>query len=505
MEIRYYLQILDRRKWVVIITALVTVLVVAGGTFAMTPIYSASATVRIAQIQDQSVSYYDLNYTERLINTYVQLVRSRPFLEQVVERLELNANPTDLAEAIKAESIPNTELMMITAESSDPTTAMLVSNTLGQLLVEEGEKLYSGEGKSAREILLDQLSGVDATLEGYRGRLQTLLAEDEAAGDSAELQDLNSKILVQEQTYSSILNAYEEARLLDEARANSVSIAIPADLPDTPSKPRTTLNLLLGGLVGIASGVGLAALFENLDMSIYSPEDLHVEAQSPFLGSVPHVKVPPKLRGAPFLLQQNGKSSAAEAFRLIRSGVLTLDFGRPPRSLLVTSVEPAAGKSTVLANLAVALGQSGRSVVVLDCDLRKPSLDQIFGITNERGIKTVIAQDNGIESAIFETRFNNVKVVPSGPRAYNPSELLGLPKMREIVRDLENWADVVLLDSPPLLQFSDAVMLAPYVDGIALVVSRGTVTERQIDKALAQLAKAGAEQIGIIFNRALAR
>jgi len=502
MEMKHYLEIFNRRKWIVVITAVATLLVVSMATFLMTPTYSASTTIRIAQIQDQSVSYFDLNYTQRLINTYVELVQSRPFLQQAIEHLQLSADPKDLAESVTVVSIPNTELLVIAAESHDPRTAMLISNTLGQLLVEEGAKLYSGQGKSSREILLDQLTALESTLNEDRNRLQALLASEGTESRSSEAQDLTSRIFVQEQTYSTLLDAYEEARLLDEARANSVSIAIPAEVPGAPSNPRVALNLVLGSLVGIAGGIGLALVLENLDTSIYSPDDLHVEGQAPLLGSIPKLKVPTELRAAPLLLKPNGKSSAAEAFRLLRSSVLTREFGRPLRTLLVTSVEPDAGKSTVLTNLAVALAESGRSVVVVDCDLRKPSLDRVFSVANSPGLKDVIANEREIGDVLVKTKFAKVHVLPSGGLTNNPSELLGLPRMQQVIRDLANWADIVLIDSPPLLQFSDAVTLAPLVDGVALVVSRGRVTGAQVERALAQLAKVGAEQLGIVFNRA---
>ena len=502
MEMKHYLEIFNRRKWIVIITAAVTLIVIAVATFLMAPIYSTSTTIRIAQIQDQSVSYFDLNYTQRLINTYVELVQSRPFLSEVIERLQLRADPGALAGVIKAEAIPDTELLVITAESPDPATAMLITNTLGQLLVEEGAKFYSGQGKSAREILLDQLTTLEETLSEDRNRLQTLLASEGTETPSTEIQALSSRIFVQEQTYSTLLHAYEEARLLDEARANSVSIAIPAEIPEVPSKPRVALNLVLGALVGLGGGIGLALIMESLDTSIYSPDDMKIEAQAPLLASIPNLKVPSELRSAPLLLRANGKSSATEAFRLLRSSVLTFESGRPLRTLLVTSVEPDAGKSTVLANLAVALAESGRSVVAVDCDLRKPSLDRIFGVDNSLGLKDVIANEREIGTAVQKTKFTNVYVLPSGRSTHNPAELLGLPRMQQVFRDLANWADIVLIDSPPLLEFSDAVTLAPQVDGVALVVSRGRVTTAQVEKALAQLAKVGAERLGVVFNRA---
>ena len=168
MELRHYLQILGRRKWVVIAVATVTLLVVGMGTYLATPMYSASVTARVAQVQDNSVSYYDLNYSERLINTYVELVRSRPFLERTIERLGLKIGTDSLAEAIKVEGIPNTELLRITAQSDDPGVASSIANTFGDLLIEQGGRLYSGEGKTAQEVVLDQLATVESGLASDR-------------------------------------------------------------------------------------------------------------------------------------------------------------------------------------------------------------------------------------------------------------------------------------------------------------------------------------------------
>jgi len=502
MELRHYLQILRRRVWAVVTTAAATLLVVGVATFSMTPSYSASAMVRIAQIQDQSIDYFDLNYSVRLINTYVELVRSRPFMEQTIERLKLAIDPTDLAEAVKVESLSNTELLKITAESSNPAVAMLIANTLGELLVDEGAKLYTGQGRSAREILFDQLVAIESELGAAREQLRAF--QGSAAGEilPPEAQDLQTRISLQEQTYGTVLDAYENARLSDAARANSVTIVDPATVPLEPGKPNIALNLALGLLAGLVGGVGLAYLFESLDTAVYAAEDLENGIHSTLLASIPTLKVPSKLRGSPLLLRPNGSSSATEAFRILTSNLFTMDDGRPPRTIMVTSIEDGAGKSTVLANLAVAVGQLGRSVVAVDSDLREPSLSSLFKVPNRLGLKNVIGQGEDVLSAIQETTIPGVRILPSGPLPHNPAELLGLPTMRKLVKDLANWADLILFDSPPLAEVSDAVVLAPLVDAVVLVVGRGKVSHSQIQKAITQLAKVGADHVGLVFNKA---
>lgn len=506
MELRHYLSIVNRRKWVVIVTMAVTMLVVVISTFLIAPVYSTSAVVRIAQIQDRSVDYFDLNYSVRLINTYVELVRSRPFLEETLQRLALDVDVTDLSDMVESESVPNTELLKITARSSDPVTAMHIANTLGELLVEEGERLYSGQGRSAKEILFEQLVAMESDLREDRERLQSLLETETTEDPSAEAQDLEALINLQEQVYGTILDSYENARLSDATRAGSVTVVEPAVQPEDPSSPNVALNLIIGAFVGLVGGVGLAFLIENLDTSIYFSDDIAKGTQAPLIGSIPNLKVPKKLKESPLLLQPNGKSPASEAFRILRSNILTMDFGRPPRSMLVTSIEDKAGKSTVLANLAVALGQAGRDVVAVDIDLRGPSLAEVFKVSNEIGVTNVIVQGENAESAIQNTKIpgvSGVRVLPSGGLSQNPGELLGLPSLRTLIGDLANWVDLVLLDSPPIAQYSDAIVLAPLVDTVVLVVSRGRVSSSQVDKAVAQLTMVGVEQIGIVFNRSV--
>jgi capsular exopolysaccharide synthesis family protein len=502
MEIRHYLQILERRKWIVIVVTAVTVAVVGAASFMMPPVYSASALVRIAQVQDRDISYYDLNYSERLMNTYVQLLRTRPFLEEVIQRLGLNMSPEDLGQSTKVEALANTELLEITAQSTDPAQAMAIANTLGALLVEQRANLYTGSGRSQLEILQDQLTVVEEDLARDRASLQSLLDRGADLEQPGTAQDLNSRIQTQEQTYAMLLNEYEQARLAEAARASSVSIVEPAVLPDTPVEPRVALNIALGLVVGLVGGIGLAFLLENLDQSIYSADDLERRAEIPFLGSVPSLRVPRRLRGQALLLRHDGQSWAGEAFRVLMSNVLSPGSGRPPRTLLVASVEAGAGKSTVLANLAVALAQSGRKVIAVDSDFRSPCLHRVFDVPDGLGLSNVIFERGKLASALQETEIPGVRVLASGPLPPNPAELLGLARTRQLIGELANGVDMVLLDSPPLLEFADAVVLAPMVDGVVLVAARGKSAGRRIQKALRQLDKVGAKSIGVVFNKA---
>lgn len=272
MDIQHYVDILERRKWVVLLTALVTVYIAGLGSYLVTPIYSASTMVRIAQIQDGVIDYADLNYSARLVNTYAHVLRSRPFLEEVIQRLDANASqqdpdlrPEDLARKIEVEVLAETELLRITAESTSPTQAMEIANMLATLLIEQGQRVYAGQGKTAREILGEQLVIVEESLARDRARRQSLYADNSGQVEAGTIQGLSAKIQIQEQTYAMLLNQYEEARVAEAMRANSISVVESAIVPKTPSRPRIMLNIALGFLVGLIGGMGLAFFFENLD------------------------------------------------------------------------------------------------------------------------------------------------------------------------------------------------------------------------------------------------
>ena len=513
MEMQQYVEILQRRKWVILLTTIMTVAVVGVGSYLTTPIYSASTVVRIAQIQDLSVGYFDLNYSVRLMNTYEHVLKSRPFLEEVVQRLDINilrldpnVLPKDLAKRIKVEVLADTELLKITVESTNPRQAMEIANTLATLLIEEGQKLYAGQGKGAREILQEQLTIVEENLTKDRARFQSLLKADSGQDQAGTIQDLNARIRIQEQTYAMLLNEYDQARVAEAMRANSISVVEPAITPMAPSKPRLKLNIALGGLVGLVGGMGLAFLFENLDPAMHSADSLEAVAKVPLLGWIPRFSIPRGSRQGAILLDGDELSPVPEAFRILRSNILALAPGRPLKTLLIASAERGAGKSMVLANLAAAIAQAGRKkVIVVDSDLRNPCLHQVFDVPNERGLSNVVLDMNRVDTALQETKIPGLRVLPSGgPFPPNSGELLDFLNMQKLIKKLAEETDMVLLDSPPILAVADAAMLAPMVDGVLVIAAQDQATAKGIRRALQQLDKVGARVLGIVFNKAKA-
>ncbi|MFQ6015638.1 MAG: CpsD/CapB family tyrosine-protein kinase [Anaerolineae bacterium] len=197
----------------------------------------------------------------------------------------------------------------------------------------------------------------------------------------------------------------------------------------------------------------------------------------------------------------NPRSPISEAYRTLRTNLEFSSLDRSLRTMVVTSAGPEEGKSTTLANLAVTLAQAGKQVILVDCDLRRPSQHQIFGVRNDRGFTTMLVVDEAMKNPpLQDTRAPGLRLLPSGPLPPNPSELLGSQRMEEIIASLTKNADIVLFDAPPVIAVTDAAVLASKVDGVLLVINAGKTKRDHAQKAKALLEKVNARLVGAVLN-----
>ena len=197
------------------------------------------------------------------------------------------------------------------------------------------------------------------------------------------------------------------------------------------------------------------------------------------------------------------RSPAAEAYRTLRTNLTFAALDKPIETLVVTSAAPGTGKSQVLANLAVTMAQGERRTILVDADLRRPGLHQIFGAANDRGLTTMIVEETALdEPPLVETSVPNLWLMPSGPLPPNPADILGSRKMEQIIVALQARADVVLFDAPPVVAVTDAVVLGTKVDGVLLVVSAGRTRQDHIQRAKESLERAHVRIVGAVLNDA---
>jgi capsular polysaccharide biosynthesis protein/Mrp family chromosome partitioning ATPase len=285
----------------------------------------------------------------------------------------------------------------------------------------------------------------------------------------------------------------------------SITVVAPAVAPDAPSRPQPTLYMLLAAVVGLVGGLGLAFLFENLDTTIRTVDDLGRPAGAPLLGSIPRFRVKRRQRGQPILLDGTDGTPAVEAIRVLSANTTARVSRRVlpghSASILVASPESGEGRSTVLANLAAIMAREGQRVIVVGTNLLHPDLSRVFGVSDGVSQGEVLGDPLDALTLLVHTGIPDVRLLPASAL----SATLDLPTaiwMRELIETLAQKADVVLLDSPAILSSADATMLAPLVDGVLLVVARGKTTDRSLELARAQIDAVGGRILGIVFNRA---
>jgi len=200
------------------------------------------------------------------------------------------------------------------------------------------------------------------------------------------------------------------------------------------------------------------------------------------------------------IVHEEAKSPIAESYRTLRTNIQFSKTDGELQVIMFTSAGPGEGKSTTIANTAVALAQSGKQVILMDCDLRKPVLHKIFRKKN-RGLTNVLVEDVPVQDFLQDTEIENLKILTSGPIPPNPSELLGSRKMQELLDYLKTQADYLIIDAPPVIAVTDACVLAAKVDGITLVVNSGTIRPEMAQKAKDLLIKANGHILGVILNR----
>jgi capsular exopolysaccharide synthesis family protein len=290
-----------------------------------------------------------------------------------------------------------------------------------------------------------------------------------------------------------------EMPTLQGGSALRVSLVEPALRPMEPVRPRTKLNVTLALIFGLLLGIGLALLREFLDRSIKAPEELEAGIGIPVVGTIP----PFKANKQPIPVAEQPRTAVAEAFRKLRTNFAFLGVDRQNPCCVVTSPAAGDGKSTVAANLAIALAQAGQRVVIVDADLRKPTLHKLFGLQQRVGATTVLLDRVGLHDAVQHLGPEMPSVLTSGQLPPNPAELLGSRRMEDLLAELRAAYDVVLVDCAPMLPVTDPMVVSRFADGILLIARAGSTTRDQLQAATAVSSKAGAKLFGAVLNAAL--
>lgn len=277
-----------------------------------------------------------------------------------------------------------------------------------------------------------------------------------------------------------------------------------ARLPTDPSSPNTRLNVIIGALAGLALGLVYAFVRHTFDRRVRHPRDIERETGVSVIGTLPLEKsMADERQVIDFSLEsQHGVSHhTIEAMRELRTNLQFIDVDNPPRVIVVTSAVPGDGKSTVSVNLASSLAAAGQWAILIDCDLRRPVIADIFGMSHDVGLTDVLAGRADLQDVAHRpSRDVPLAVVGAGRIPPNPSELLGSHRMRDFLAEISKSA-IVILDSPPVLPVTDAAVLAAGADGVLIVVSSGKTTFDMLQRAIDNITRTTGRVLGVVLNR----
>ncbi|QDG89411.1 polysaccharide biosynthesis tyrosine autokinase [Pseudarthrobacter sp. NIBRBAC000502770] len=278
----------------------------------------------------------------------------------------------------------------------------------------------------------------------------------------------------------------------------SLSVITPATAPTSPSAPNTKINLILGLLVGLTVGAAISLLRSTLDTRIRGEADVRRVSDAPLLGGI---SFDPLATRNPLLTQAAAQSPRAESFRQLRTNLQFANVTGHAKSVLVSSSLPGEGKSTTATNLAIALAQAGKSVCLIDADLRRPMVHEYLGLDRNAGLTTALVGAADVNDLLQPWGEDNLHVLTSGQIPPNPSELLGSDDMRNLIESLEEAFDSIVIDAPPLLPVTDAAVLSRHVGGVVLVIGSQKISQQDLEKSLSALDLVGANLLGVVLNR----
>ncbi|HUB01708.1 MAG TPA: polysaccharide biosynthesis tyrosine autokinase [Terriglobales bacterium] len=314
--------------------------------------------------------------------------------------------------------------------------------------------------------------------------------------------------------YEGLLEKLKEAGVTAGLRSNNFRITNPARVPQSPVEPNIPRNLAFALVLGVISGVGLAFLLENMDNTVRTPEQAQALAALPSLGMIPlgskttsHGSTASRLaltsskEAVEMVTQVRPQSQMAESYRALRTSLLLSNLGAPPKVIMVTSARPQEGKTTTSINTAIVLAQKGVRVLLIDADLRRPSVHKTLGMGPRSGLSNVLTGSASVQQTVsISPILPNLFVLPAGTPPPNPAELLASSNMKDLIDGLRDQYDHIVIDTPPTLSVTDAVVLSSRADATILVIRSGQTTKQALRRARDILMQVNAHVAGVLLN-----
>lgn len=496
MEFRAYLAPLMKWWWLLLAAALLA----AGTSFAIVrnqpPVYTSKTTLLIGRtVSNPNPSNNDFWLSQQLASLYADIAFQEPVQSAVMKNLGLDWLPKYVVNPIG-----NSQFIEIDVSDTIPQRAQRVASELAKQLI-----ALSPSGAQSADATQQEFNNAQITdLQGQITQTQNQIAQKQAdlgglqsaieiAQAQQDLQALQNKLTVLQTNYANLVSSSTSTA------ANILEVIEPATLPSVPEGPSKYLIVAIAGAIGLVLAGGASYLLEYLDDTMRTPSDVIAVLKVPAIGYFADLSKK-KFGNGPHV-QEHPRSMIAEAYRSLRASLEFPETDKPVKTILITSPDTQDGKTTVAINLALSIMQGGKTVILVDGDLRKPSVHTYLDLPEERGLGEVLNNSAKVDKCLKKWKDTKLLVLTAGSRTnYLPDQLLTPDKIENFLSDLKELADVVIIDSSPFL-VSDAMILAAKVDGVLLVVRPGHTHKEMARAMLEKVSRAGANIIGVVLNR----
>ena len=510
ISLQDYFTVLRRQKWLIAVVVVLTVGAAIAVSLTQTPIYEAQSELVVEPVRRAGDATLEqlLQLSYQAVETERLVVTSRPVATRAAASLGVS-DPSRLVGQVRVETVGDTSVVRITAQHPDPVTAASIADAFAESYLDY-----------RRDVAVDQLLAAAANLEDraadLRAQIDALdaeMAQDEEDGSLAVQRDAVVAQLAQ------VLGQASELGDSAEDVSGGGLILTPAEVPQDPVSPQPVRTGALALVLGLLLGVGLAFLRDHLDDVIRDEDDFRrATGGRPILGRIPSWWDPEGGDRLPTVVAPS--SIVSESYRELSAGVRFLLRAQddhlepaPPvaggtaatgarvgRAVLVTSASAGDGKTSTAANLAVTAARVGLGTLLVDADLRRPTVGKRFGLGRTTGLSDLLLAGDQLEDHLVDVDVDRLHVLPAGRIPPNPNELLASAAMRELERDVLQRYDLVVYDSPAVLAVPDALELGRHVDVAIMVGRAGQTGRRHLNSALERLHQVGAEVAGTVLN-----
>ncbi len=515
------------KHWKLIMTCFVVVGLGAYiGSKLMTPIYQSAALIQVAIQSGSTQAQYDnLLASDQLVQTEAQIAISDPVLREVASHYP-GLTSEQLAKQVTSTAKLSTQLFEIDVQDPNPVQASALANDIANTLIKQQLQLVQQEDTRSQQQIQQDLQQTQQQINATITQIAKLQANK---GDPAQISILKVQLSNLQQHHSQVQTVLAQLELAEAQNGDFLRIIQPAQPPLKPILPNTFLNTGVGLTAGILLGILLAILVERLDTRVRSAEVVSQLLGWPSLATIWRVSSAKEA-----LIYPQGRDANVEAYRILRTNIGFSAVDKPVHSIMVTSAGSGDGKSVIASNLAIFMAKTGKNTLLIDADLRRPTVYEKFGLpahalgfsnailafsiptainspsqqklyassTQPESTDTVTLAETILDPFVHTVNIPNLGIMPSGPLPPNPPELLDSKTMQQFFKAVaKSGAEIVIFDAPPLLGLSDASILASKVDGTLVVVDITRASKGSLKQVKVMLTQSGTRVLGYVINK----